>query len=890
MPSRTCSIGSPPPPLNRHISRGLCRGPPCMFADGDSDFGTMRFRGHANAAMQNLLALPAGTELVEDYRIMRVLGAGGFGLTYLAREETLDRSVTIKEYFPSDFAAREATLSVRPRSGDAEADYGWGLERFIEEAQTLARFDHPNINRVYRYFRANNTAYMVLHFEEGQSFKSWMNGLGRAPRQSELDDIVGPLLDALEMIHAGNFLHRDIAPDNIIIRKNGAPVLIDFGSARGEMVQLSKTVSALVKPGYSPYEQYGLSGRQQGPWTDIYSLGASLYQAISGKRPTDAPTRMVADDYRPAASVALSSYRPQFLAAIDHALKLRVEVRPQTIATWRRELMPPRVAAAPIRSAGVIASPAPAEPPVPALKIPNIFKRTPQPADPSKAGDPTPQARERVPGTGLKKRLVRLLEGVAARPAKPPAGQPARQPDRVSPPTVKPAAVPATPRAIEPAVAPPAKAKPALTPQLQKKAAEPGLPAVRSTPQPPALKAKASPPPPNARKASSRGWALKLLAGAVASAVVLSYQDPISARLTALGWLTPASAPPVGKSVAAPMEVEKKRVPKTAEARSATVVSTEAVPNPKRIEDIVLKGHKGPIHALAFVSGSSTLVSTGSDGTLRLWDAAKGELVRTLEAGENLTGALAVQAQSAAVGHQDGTVAIWDLERGQRLRTFKRNDALIWSIAFAGETQRVLSAGHDWAVALWDQRRDAGPVHLFEGHDNAVQAVAFAPRASTGGGAGALIATGSADKTVKLWGASDFALIRTYRGHRDFVGALAFSPDGGQLASASFDKIIKVWSTSESGNSRTLRGHKGRVTSVAFSPDGQILASASEDGTVRLWEWKRGRVVRTLAGHSGGVRAVIFSPDGKSAATAGEDGTIRLWDTTTLPRSTASRT
>ena len=109
---------------------------------------------------------------------MRVLGAGGFGLTYLAREETLDRSVTIKEYFPSDFAAREATLSVRPRSGDAEADYGWGLERFIEEAQTLARFDHPNINRVYRYFRANNTAYMVLHFEEGQSFKSWLNGLG----------------------------------------------------------------------------------------------------------------------------------------------------------------------------------------------------------------------------------------------------------------------------------------------------------------------------------------------------------------------------------------------------------------------------------------------------------------------------------------------------------------------------------------------------------------------------------------------------------------------------------------------------------------------------------------------------------------------------------------
>ena len=359
--------------------------------------------------MTNLLALPAGTELVEDYRIMRVLGAGGFGLTYLAREETLDRSVTIKEYFPSDFAAREATLSVRPRSGKSEADYGWGLERFIEEAQTLARFDHPNINRVYRYFRANNTAYMVLHFEEGQSFKSWLNGLGRAPRQAELDGIAGPLLDALEMIHAGNFLHRDIAPDNIIIRKNGVPVLIDFGSARGEMVQLSKTVSALVKPGYSPYEQYGLSGRQQGPWTDIYSLGASLYQAISGKRPTDAPTRMVADDYRPAANVALSSYRPQFLAAIDHALKLRVEERPQSIAIWRRALMPAKRATQPVRPAGVILAPPreslAQEPPVPGLKIPNIFKRTPAPAASSSEAEAAPRsagrAAERAPSACL---------------------------------------------------------------------------------------------------------------------------------------------------------------------------------------------------------------------------------------------------------------------------------------------------------------------------------------------------------------------------------------------------------------------------------------------------------------------------------------------------------
>ena len=291
--------------------------------------------------MTNTYALAKGTKLVEDYRVERVLGAGGFGITYLAEETPLARLVTIKEYFPVDFAARDSADDVCPRSQGSEGDYKWGLDRFIEEAQTLAKFSHPNIVRVYRYFRARKTGYIVLHFEEGASFKGWLKGLGRAPRQQELDAILVPLLDALEVIHTADFLHRDIAPDNIMIRKDGSPVLIDFGSARGDIAKHTKTLSALVKPGYSPYEQYATTSTRQGPWTDIYSLGATLYQAVAGKRPPDAPTRMVADEMVPVRDAALSSYRPGFLAAIDHALRLDMSARPQSVAAWRAELMAP---------------------------------------------------------------------------------------------------------------------------------------------------------------------------------------------------------------------------------------------------------------------------------------------------------------------------------------------------------------------------------------------------------------------------------------------------------------------------------------------------------------------------------------------------------------------
>ncbi|MBV9189113.1 MAG: serine/threonine protein kinase, partial [Betaproteobacteria bacterium] len=223
------------------------------------------------------------------YVIERVLGQGGFGITYLARDTNLDQEVAIKEYLPVEVATRRPDATVSARTGEHEERYRWGLERFIREARTLARFDHPNIVRVLSVFELNGTAYMVMRFEEGETLAATLERK-HALSEADLMRVLTPILDGLELVHNAGFIHRDIKPDNIHIRSDGSPVLLDFGSARYALGH-SRTVTILVAPGYAPFEQYYSSGENQGPWTDIYSLGATCYRAIAGRAPMDAIAR-----------------------------------------------------------------------------------------------------------------------------------------------------------------------------------------------------------------------------------------------------------------------------------------------------------------------------------------------------------------------------------------------------------------------------------------------------------------------------------------------------------------------------------------------------------------------------------------------------------------------
>ncbi len=290
-----------------------------------------------NQAVTHRGALPPGT-LVQGFEFQEVLGHGGFGITYRGWNTTLHKAVAIKEYMPAGTAVREVDRTVLPRSGDDENDYKWGLDRFLDEARMLARFDHPGIVRVQQFFEAYGTAYIAMEYLEGETLAAIYKAQS-AIGEDRLRAWLAPVLDALEQVHAAAFLHRDIKPDNVMFRTDETPVLIDFGSARAAIAMRSQNMTAIVTPGFSPIEQYSASNEaMQGPWTDIYAIGGVLYRGMTGSVPSDATDRTMEDRLEPAGRAARGRYSRSLSDAVDWALRLRAADRPQSIEEWRTVL------------------------------------------------------------------------------------------------------------------------------------------------------------------------------------------------------------------------------------------------------------------------------------------------------------------------------------------------------------------------------------------------------------------------------------------------------------------------------------------------------------------------------------------------------------------------
>ncbi|MGT2475796.1 protein kinase domain-containing protein [Paraburkholderia terrae] len=293
----------------------------------------------AFAGAESHHALSVGMRVAE-FEIKGLIGEGGFGIVYLAHDTQLGRNVALKEYMPSSLASRGSNAEVTVRSERHKETFLAGLKSFVNEARLLAQFDHHSLVKVYRFWEANSTAYMVMPYYEGVTLRDALRAKSAPPDEAWLRTLLTSLVSALDVMHRAQCYHRDIAPDNILLLKDsGRPLLLDFGAARRVIGDMTQALTVILKPGYAPVEQYAeVPSLKQGPWTDIYALAAVVYFAIVGKTPPPSVGRMMSDSYVPLETQASGRYSPAFLRAIDHALAVRPEERPQSVQVFAAEL------------------------------------------------------------------------------------------------------------------------------------------------------------------------------------------------------------------------------------------------------------------------------------------------------------------------------------------------------------------------------------------------------------------------------------------------------------------------------------------------------------------------------------------------------------------------
>ena len=290
-------------------------------------------------------ALPVGARLSE-FEILSLLGVGGFGMVYRAYDHSLHRTVAIKEYMPSALAGRSSGQNVSTRSTNDQPSLVTGLRSFVNEARLLAQFEHPSLVKVYRFWEANNTAYMVMPLYSGMTFRQVRAALQKPPPEAWLRTVLWSILGALKYLHENNIVHRDVSPDNIFLQDVGPPVLLDLGAARRAITDSTHKHTAILKVNYAPIEQYaGADGMLQGPWTDLYSVAAVVHGCLCNEAPLPATFRVLRDGMPTVESITQTvqthfgqSYSREFVAAISHALSIQPQDRPQSVQAFCDEM------------------------------------------------------------------------------------------------------------------------------------------------------------------------------------------------------------------------------------------------------------------------------------------------------------------------------------------------------------------------------------------------------------------------------------------------------------------------------------------------------------------------------------------------------------------------
>ena len=712
-------------------------------------------------------ALPPAYKLGE-YIIASGLGHGGIGITYLARDTKLSSRVAIKEYFPQSLAFRESRSTIVPKTsgitGGAE-NYRWGLEQFLNEAQALAKFKHNNIVRVLRFLEANDTAYMVMEYEEGENLAEYLNKTGGYLKESMLLSVFLPILGGLQAVHDAGMLHLDIKPGNIYLRSNGKPMLIDFGSARQARGGSQQAQRVALTPAYAAIEHYPNHGKQ-GPWTDVYSLGATLYRCVIGKEPLGAMVRHQGlqhkdqDPFKPAMGFERPIYTSHIRECVDWAMKLSAKDRPHTAFALQRGLMghgmtndkPQQQSTVSYRSgfkgiSRVAANVGPKERKAGYLK--KAFVGLLIVATVGVFGlkfllhNESITESQLYDGIGFVEQKLKQIAEKTQQSVITALHIPIRRPTDELPRSNLP-----PPEPIE---------EPKVT------EFEPSKILVQTLNG-------------DGQRAESLAFLLdgSLLASSYADGAVKLWNvqsGNLEHTLDDNNSASVVAVSPNGKFLA------------TADSKNTIKLWNMSWGSAEK----QLTGHNGRIIRMTFSPDGRTLASVSADQMLILWDINEERVAHEISGygHDLLTMAFAPNGRRLATGHVNGEVKYWDVSTGRLVGYFQANDEEVTSIQFSPDGNWLASGGPNSFLKLWDTGLERNDKTLV-GAPDSVYTVVFSPDSKW------LVVTGSSD-AIQIWDVETAELAQELHGYNDHIYTVALSADGALLAAGGGDQTVKLW-------------------------------------------------------------------------------------------------
>jgi WD40 repeat protein len=801
------------------------------------------------------MTLAVSQVLQNRYRIVSLLGRGGMGAVYRAWDTRLDVPVALKE------------MTAQPGLDSHTLDQL--RQQFRQEATILARMDHPHLVRVTDFFEESGSVYLVMDFVEGESLADQIEREGSLPEQQVVAWAV-QLLDALEYCHGRQVIHRDIKPQNIIICPDGHVELVDFGLVKlwdPNDPQTHTAMRGMGTPAYAPPEQYGAQPGHTDPRSDLYSLGATLYHALTGEPPATAGDRMANPD----------SFTPM------GRLNPRVGVQTETAVMQAMELPLAKRFSSAREMAQALKGKSSALSP----------ERAPARAAPAEVA--APAARRQVPkwawiAGGMAALIVTLVVlAVALALALGGVGRVAawfKQPD------------PSTPEVrtelpnLVSTSGPQVLATSVLLPQSR----------VTISPESTDQMAELTRLGKGVLERTAYAPDGSLLAVASSLGVYLYDAETMNQVqfFETRAWANDVAFSPDGVLLAIATrdnEIQLRQVSggalqRTLEGHKSWVASVAFSPDGEMLasgswDDTVclwrvpdgqlvrlLEGHAGDVTGVAFTPDGRIVASASDDKMVRLWQVSDGVLLHTLEGHEGYVRGMALSpdGETLASGSDDGTVRLWRVSSGEHLRTFEVESSLgmswVRDVAFSPDGELLATGAWDKSISLW-RVSDGAMAYRLDEHTGSVTGVAFSPD-------GKVLLSTSGEGAVQLWQASDGKPLHTLAGFTDSVDYIAFSPDGATLASAASYNTVQVWAV-DGMDSRVLADDAGDTTGLAFSPDGALLAAASWS-EIDFWQVHDGSLLRALKRDQvSGVKSLAFSPDGTVLAVGLLEGVVQLW-------------